>query len=235
MYFYVVEAILKKLDLEDILEKEMDLWNQTSEINSSNTNIDKLNTSNVQSKISDNLITSKISETIQNIRIKKQKDFYASQMQRIEIKKPKIVSSKTKKEFPELSQQDCMEVVINEDSNEEDIFVNKSRKRGNVSLTLSTSSSMSFTSPSPSLNNSNSTCINEKNSDSHSPSLPASDTRQLAKMKLSAFRFNKNVSSSNSGGVESNTSILPPPHNKLDLSNIFSTGEEDDLSYLDID
>jgi hypothetical protein len=68
-----VKKILKKLDLEDILEKEINLWSQKSKINSTNTIIDDLKMSDVQSKNLNNILTSKISETIQNIKIKKTK------------------------------------------------------------------------------------------------------------------------------------------------------------------
>lgn len=230
-----MEVILKKLNLEDILEKEMNLWNQASEINASSENIDEFNSSNnALSTISNNLLTSKISETIQNIKIKKQKEFYTSQMPRKEMKNPKIVSSKLK-EFLNLSQQNGMEIVLDEDSNDEDIFINKSRKKSNISLSLSTSSSMSNILSIPSSSKANDKCINEKNIDSHSPLLQLSDKRQLAKMKLSAFKYNKNSSNSNSGGLKSNTSTFLSSHIKPDLTNIFSTGDEDDLSYLDVD
>lgn len=235
MSFYVVKTILKKLDLEDIIEKEMDLWNQKSKLNSFNSNVDELKTSNVLPTNSNNILTSKISETIQNIRIKKQKNFYTSQIHKREIKKPKTDSSKNEKDFPELFQQDGIKVILDEDSKEEDIFVNKSREKSNISVSLSTSSSISLTSPILSLNNSNSLCYNQKNNILHSPSLTPSDTRKLARMKLSAFKCNKNDSSSNSDKIESNSSASLTPQDKLNLSNIFSTGDEGDLSYLDID
>ncbi|XP_025421479.1 DNA helicase MCM9-like isoform X3 [Sipha flava] len=230
-YIIEMKKILKKLDLEDILEKEINLWSQKSKINSTNTIIDDLKMSDVQSKNLNNILTSKISETIQNIKIKKQKDFYTSQIHRREIKKPKTASSKNEKEFPELFQQDGIDVILNE----EDIFVNKSVEKSNISVSLSTSSSMSLTSPILSLSNSSDSCINERNSVIHPPLLTPSDTRKLARMKLSAFRCNKSNSNSNSDRIEPDISASPTPQSKLNLPNIFSTGDEDDLSYLDID
>ena len=78
-----MEIILKKLGLDDILEKEMKLWSNTSLINLSDTtdtSIDNVSTLNGLSNSSNSSLTNKISETIQNIKIKKQKDFYKSQM-----------------------------------------------------------------------------------------------------------------------------------------------------------
>lgn len=230
-----METILKKLDLEDILEREMNMWCQTSITNLSDTSANEINMSNVPTKISDNLLTNKISETIQNIKIKKQKDFYVSQMPQTEIKKSKRTHSKIKKEYASSSKQDDMEIVFDEEDSEEDIFVNTSKKVvNNISLKTSTSTIM----PSTSLempNYSNDTYIKENNHTPHTPLHTSLHTGQLARLKLSAFRCSKKSDNSNSVKVESNTSKSPPIQKSSNFSNIFSMGDEDDLSYLEIE
>lgn len=226
---------MKKLDLEDILEKEMDIWCQTSEINLSETSPNEINMSNIPTKISDNLLTNKISETIQNIKIKKQKDFYVSQMPQKEIKKSKRTYSKIEKECASSSKQDDMEVVFDEEDSEEDIFVISSKKVDyNISSKPSTSSITSSTLPEVS-DYSNDAYIKENN---HTPCTPlhtSLDTGQLARLKLSAFRYNQKSNKLNNVQVELNTSKSPPIQKPLNVSNIFSMGDEDDLSYLEIE
>jgi len=225
----VVETILKKLDLEDILEKEMDVWCQTSVINSFNTSVDETSTSNLLSKKSDNLLTNKISETIQNIKIKKQKDLYLSQMPKKEIKTPKPISSKITKICDNLPKQNDIEVELNVNCNEENIFVNNSKKNSSLkSSALNTSPIL----PEPLSKMSNDLCIKANNAVSH----PPLDTGQLARLKLNAFKYNKKLTNSlKNEQIESNTTKFSPTQKQLELSNIFSTGDEDDLSYLDID
>jgi len=220
-----VETILKKLDLEDILKKEMDVWCQTSVINSFNTSVDEISISNLLSKKSDNLLTNKISETIQNIKIKKQKDFYLSQMPKKEIKTSKPISSKITKMCDNLPKQNDIEVKLNLNCNEEDIFVNSSKKNSSLK-------SSAPILPGPLSKISNDLCIKANSDVSH----PPLDTGQLARLKLSAFKYNKKLTSnSRDGQIESNTTKFSPIQKQPDLSNIFSTGDEDDLSYLDID
>ncbi|XP_022174206.1 DNA helicase MCM9-like [Myzus persicae] len=237
-YIKEKETILKKLGLDDILEKEMELWCNTSLIHLSDitdTSIDDVSTLNVLSKSSNNRLTNKISETIQNIKIKKQKDFYKSQMHKKEIIKP-TTSSKIKKicanspNSPKNSQ-----VMIDEDSNDGDIFVNStSKKITDISIKSST---FPITPPSPSTTIFNSPCLKRKNDTSQTPSSSKLDTGQLARLKLSAYRCNKKPTSSNSGQEQSNVLKSPTIQNEpsSNLSNIFSLGDEDDLSYLDID
>lgn len=222
-----METILKKLDLEDVLEKEMSLWYRPSTTNSSDIRIDEINSSNVPSKVSDNLLTNKISETIHNIKIKKQNDFYKSQIVKINVKNPK--KTKKPKNKTCLSKQNQTEIEFDEDSNEEDIFVSSSRKTiDNMSTTLSVAPFL-MTSPTEKLSiNSSSSCKNET---SHS----MLDTGHMAKLKLSAFRFNKKLSNTNGTQVElKNTTKSLAGQKKQRLSNIFSTEDDDDLSYLDI-
>lgn len=216
-----METILKKLDLEDILKKELDLWCQTSDICSFNASIDEISASNSYQKKSDNLLTNKISETIQNIKMKKQKDFYTSQMP----KKTKPISSKIKKICDELPKKNDIDVELIVNSNEENIFVNDSKKK---SSTLITSPML----PSLSSKMSNDSCI--KTGSNVSPT--QLDVGQLAKLKLSAFKYSKK-STSNSKNIPIESNITKPllTQKRPDLLNIFSTGDEDDLSYLDID
>lgn len=218
-----MQIILKKLDLEDILEKELDLWCQSSGINPCDTSVGEINTSNQQLKVSDNL-TNKISETIQNIKIKKQNNFYTSQMPNPQIK---TNSSKVMKILPKVTKQDATEVVY-----EEDIFVINSRKKTTKPLKSSTPST---TSSIPTTDNSNSSCMKRKSNNSQSP-LPISlNTGQLARIKLSAFTCKqKPTSTNNDNQVKLNISKPPPTQKQSDFSTMFSTGDEDDLSYLDI-
>lgn len=230
-----MEAILKKLDLEDILEKEMDIWCQASGINLSDTSLNEINMSNITTKISENLLTNKISETIQNIKIKKQKDFYVSQMPEKEIKKSKRTYSKIEKECASSFKQDDMKVVFDEEDSEEDIFVNSSKKLvENSSSKPSTSSITSSTLPEVS-DYSNDAYIKENNHTPRTPSHTSLDTGQLARLKLSAFRYNKKSNESNSGQIESNISNSTPIQKPSSVSNIFSMEDEDDLSYLEIE
>lgn len=236
-----METILKKLGLEDILEKELELWCNTSLIHLSDTNdasIDDVSTLNVLSKSSDISLTNKISETIQNIKIKKQKDFYKSQMHKKELIKP-LTSSKVKIICANSPKQD-LQVIIDEDSNDKDIFVDTTRvKITNVSIKPSSLPITVLTPPGTSTNISNSSCLKRKNDILQTPSNTKLDSGQLARLKLSAFRCNKTPISSNSGQEQSqsNTLELTSIQNEQpnDLSNIFSVGDEDDLSYLDID
>lgn len=231
-----METILKKLGLDDILEKEMELWCNTSLIDLSDTTGSSIDDStlNVFSKSSNNSLTNKISETIQNIKIKKQKDLYKSQMHKKEIIKP--TSSKVKKILanpPKNSQN-----MIDEDSKDEDIFVNSSSK--NITNITIKSSTLPITTVTPlemSTSIFNSPCSKRKIDSSQTPSSTKLDTRQLARLKLSAYRCNKKPTSSISGQEQSNTLKSPTIQNEpsSDLSNIFSLGDEDDLSYLDID
>jgi len=233
-----VDAILKKLGLDDILEKEMKLWCSTSLLNLSDTtvsNIDDVSTLNVLSKSSNNSLTNKISETIQNIKIKKQKDFYKSQMHKKEIIKPSTSSKNNKicTNSPKNTQ-----VMIDEDSNDEDIFVNcTSKKITNISIKSSTLPITAASPPKPSTQICISPCLKRKNDTSQTPSSAKLDTGQLARLKLSAYRCNKKPTSSNSGQEQSNTLNSSTIQNEpsSNLSNIFSLGDEDDLSYLDID
>jgi len=233
-----VETILKKLGLDDILEKEMKLWCNTSLVNLSDTavsNIDDVSTLNILTTISNNSLTNKISETIQNIKIKKQKDFYKSQMHKKGIIKP-LTSSKNKKictNSPKNTQ-----VMVDEESDDEDIFVNStSKKITNISIKSSTFPITAVSPPKPSTQICISPCLKRKNDTSQTPSSVKLDTGQLARLKLSAYRCNKKRTSSNSVQEQSNTlnssTVLNEPCS--DLSNIFSLGDEDDLSYLDID
>lgn len=232
-FFFIVETVLKKLDLLNILEKEMDLWYQTTMFNSSNINTDDISLSNVPLKPSDNL-TNKISETIQNIKLKKQKDFYKSQIPKEEIKKSKNISSKVKKSSNANSPKpNNMQIEFGVNSDEEDIFVNSRKRMNNISSESLTPPSTSSTSLS--LDISNSSCIKEKNSVSCSPKHTPSNTGQLARLKLSAFKFSKKATSNtNDGKVEPN--IKPPSTQKQsDSINIFSAEDGDDLSYFDIE
>lgn len=229
-----METILKKLDLEDILEKEMNILCQTSMINLSDTNVNEINMSNIPTKVSDNLITNKISETIQNIKIKKQKDFYVSQMPQKEFKKSKRTYSIKKKECASSSKQDDLEVAFDEDS-EEDIFVSPSKKMvNNITSKPSTSSITSLTQPEMT-DYSNDAYIKENYHTPHTPLHTSLNTGQLAKLKLSAFRYSKKSNNLNSVQVQSNAPESPPIQKPLNVSNIFSTGDEDDLSYLEIE
>jgi len=233
-----VETILKKLGLDDILEKEMELWCNTSLIHlsdSTGSSIDDVSTLNTLSKSSNNSLTNKISETIQNIKIKKQKDFYKSQIHKKEIIKP-TTSSNIKKICANSSKNS--QVMIDEDSDDEDIFVNSTSKNNtNITIKSSTLPITTLTPPKMSTNIVNSPCLKRKIDSSQTPSSTKLDTGQLARLKLSAFRCNKKPTSSNSGQEQSNALKLPTIQNKpsLNLSNIFSLGDEDDLSYLDID
>lgn len=220
-----MEIILKKLDLEDILEKELDLWCRPSGINPCDTSVGEINTSNRRLKVSDNL-TNKISETIQNIKIKKQNDFYTSQMPNLQIKTNpskvmKISPNSTKKDAADVDQRD-----------EEDIFVINSRKKTTKPLKSSTPSTTSSISPT---DNSNSLCTKRKSNNSQSPLPTSLNTGQLARIKLSAFRCKpKQTSTNNDNQVKLNISKPPPTQKQSDFSTMFSTGDEDDLSYLDI-
>lgn len=107
----------------------MNMWCQTSAINLSNTSIDEISTLNMLPKISNNNLTNKISETIQNIKIKKQKDLYISQIPKKEMKKSNTISSKVKIICDNLLQQNNMEEVLNVETNEKDIFVDRSKKK----------------------------------------------------------------------------------------------------------
>lgn len=83
---------------------------------------------------------------------------------------------------------------------------------------------------------SNDSSIKENNNVLHTPSRTPIDTGQLARLKLNAFKCDKkSISGSNSGQVEINTDKLSSIKKQPNFSNIFSTGDEDDLSYLDID
>jgi len=218
-----VEVILKKLDLNSILEKEMDLWCQTNSINSSNTSVDEISTSNSLSKVSDNNLTNKISETIQHIKIKKQNDFYMSQMPRKEVK-----NAKAKKLCIDLPKQVHSEVELQEDSNEEGIFVDSPRKIvKNISKESSILSKSSCTTFSGSY-------IHDKNEVSHASLQTSLDTGKMAKLKLSAFKFKKKLTKVNNSQSELNIPDSSPIQNQPCYSNIFSA-EDDDLSYLDID
>lgn len=235
IFLFVVERILKKLGLDDILEKEMNLWCNTSLVHNisdtTNTSIDDVSQLNILSKNSDNSLTNKITETIQNIKIKKQEDFYKSQMPKKEIIKP--ITSKNKRICVNSPKQDT-QVIIDEDSNDEDIFVsNTSKKITNVSTKSSTLPITAVTPPGTSTNIFNNSCLKRKNDSSQTPPSTKLDTGQLARLKLSAYRCNKKPSSSNNNQEQSN--ILKSPIIQSDLSNIFSLGDEDDLSYLDID
>jgi len=233
-----VEKILKKLGLDDILEKEMELWCNTSLTHLSDTtvsSIDDVSTLNVLSKSSNNSLTNKISETIQNIKIKKQKNFYKSQIHKKEIIKP-TTSSKNKKicaNSPKNTQ-----VMTDEDSNDEDIFVNStSKKITNISINSSTLPITAVSPPKLSTQICISPCLKRKNDSSQTPSSAKLDTGQLARLKLSAYRCNKKLTSSSNDQEQSNTLKLSTIQNEpsSDFSNIFSLGDEDDLSYLDID
>lgn len=226
-----MEAILKRLDLLDILEKEMDLWYRTTMLNLSDTNTDDISLSNVPSKPSDNL-TNKISETIQNIKIKKQNDFYKSQILKEEIKKSKNNSSKIKKSSSANSpKQNNLQIEFSVNSDEEDIFVNNSRKRmNNISLKPLTPPSTSSTQLSLDIDRGSS--IKKKKC---APKHTQSNTGQLARQKLSAFKFSKKLTS-NKNNVQVKSNIKSPSTQKQsDSTNIFSAEDEDDLSYLDIE
>lgn len=223
-----METILKKLDLEDVLEKEKSLWYRSSTTNSSDISIDEINASNVPSKVSDNLLTNRISETIQNIKIKKQNDFYKSQILKNNVKNPKNKFSKINKTC--LSKKSQTEIEFDEDSNEEDIFVSSSRKTINdISTTLSIAPLTTTSSTGKLSTNSSSSCKNET---SHS----MLDTGNMARLKLSAFQFNKKPSNTNSTQVElKNMAKSLAGQKKKRLSNIFSIeDDDDDLSYLDV-
>lgn len=228
-----MEIILKKLDLEDILEKEMDLWCHTSKINTPDTSADEVSLLNEVSNVADNLLTNKISETLQNIKIKKQKNFYVSQVFKKDIKKTKINSSKEKNMCSNSLKQNNIETVLDEMSNEEDtIFVKSSKKKmSNISQSLTLETTI-LTSPGPSSHNSNSFCNKEKSPASRTPLV---DTGKLARMKLSAFKCTKKSTNVNSEQIVSNISELSPTQKQSPLSNIFLLGDEDDLSYLDMD
>lgn len=222
----VVETILKKLDLEDILKKEMVKWCQTSTINLPNMDVDEISTLNMHPKLSDNLLNNKISATIQNIKINKQKTLYASQISNKEIKKSTTISLKVKKIRDNLFEQNDAEEVLNIESNEEDIFINSSRKNINSISFKSSLTPLSSDVP----NDSN---VKENN---NTPSHKPLDTGQLARLKLNAFKYSKkSISSPNSGQVETNTDKLSSIPKQSNFSNIFSTEDEEDLSYLDID
>lgn len=222
-----METILKKLDLEDILEKEMDMWYQTSAINSLNTSIDEISTSNLPSEKYNNLLTNKISKTLQNIKTKKQKDFFVSQMPKKKIKKP--IVSKVKKICDNLPEQNDIEVMLNVNSNEVNNFVDNSKKNLSInSSTLITSPIL----PGPSSETSNDLCLKVNSNVSRTPL----DTQQMARLKLSAFKYNKKLTSNSKNDQnKSNTTEPSPTQKQPGLSNIFSTGDEDDLSYLDTD
>lgn len=227
-----MEIILKKLDLGDILEIEMNQWYQTSPILSPNVSIKENSTSNLFKKKLDNLLSNKISETIQNIKIKKQNDFYKSQILK---KEPNKSNSKPMKICVNLPKQDNVEIVFNEDSNEKNIFVNNSNQKiNNISLKSSTLLTTSSTQPGPSLNISN---ISYMKTEIDNPlSLPQKslNTGELARLKLSAFKYKKNSICSNNNQIGSNILVSPPIPKQNDFLNIFSIGDEDDLSYLDI-
>ncbi|XP_027837856.2 DNA helicase MCM9-like [Aphis gossypii] len=237
-YIKEMERILKKLGLDDILEKEMNLWCNTSVVHLSDTtnpSLDDVSKQNVVSKNSDNSLTNKITETIQNIKIKKQEDFYKSQMPKKEIIKP--ITSKNKRICVNSPKQDT-QVIIDEDSNDEDIFVSStSKKNTNVSIKSSTLPITAVTPPDTSTNIFNNSCLKRKNNSSQSPPSTKLDTGQLARLKLSAYRCNKKPYSSINNQKQSNILKSPTIQSDLssDLSNIFSLGDEDDLSYLDID
>lgn len=226
-----MKAILKKLDLKDILEKEMDLWCQTPKIYTPDTSSDDVSILNGFSNVTDNLLTNKISETLQNIKIKKQKNFYVSQVSKNDIKKTKINSTKEKNVCSYSLKHNDIEIMLDNVSNEEDRFIKTSKKKINNISKLSTLATTVSKSPGPSSNNSNSFCVQEK----ILASPTTLDTGKLARMKLSAFRCTNKSTSSNSSQVLSNVSELLPIEKKPTLSNIFSLGDEDDLSYLDID
>ncbi|XP_025201501.1 DNA helicase MCM9-like [Melanaphis sacchari] len=238
-YIKEMERILKKLGLDDILEKEMNLWCNTSSVHLSdttNTSIDDVNKQNILSKNSDNSLTNKITETIQNIKIKKQKDFFKSQMHKKELIKP--LTSKIKTKCVNAPKQDT-QFIIDENSNDEDIFVNSTSKNiTNISTNSSTLPITAVTSPGPSTNISNNSCLKRKNYISQTLSSTKLDTGQLARMKLSVYRYHKKPTSSNNN-QEEQPNILKSPTIQNDpssnLSNIFSLEDEDDLSYLDID
>lgn len=227
----------------------MNLFGQTSETNSSDTSIEESCVSNVLTKVSDNLLTTKISETIQNIKIKKQNNFYKSQM----VKNTKSISSKSDKTCPSSSKQDSSEIEFDEDSNEEEIFVNSSTS-SKTTNNLSVNSSFqiaSLTPPEPVFTNSNISCIPGTTEALHTPHRTHLEIRQSARSKLSAFKFNKKSTSSKSVKAESSNLESSPildssqvKSNVLESSsllktpcslNIFWTEDEDDLSYLDID
>lgn len=230
-----METILKKLDLEDILEKEMDIWCQASGINLSDTSLNEINISNTPTKISENLLTNKISETIQNIKIKKQKDFYVSQMPQKEKKKSKRTYSKIEKESASSFKQDDMEVVFDDEDSEEDIFVNSSKKMVENNTSKPSTSSVKSSILTEDSDYSNDVYIKENNLTPRTPLHTSLDTGQLARLKLNAFRYNKKSNELNSIQVESNTSNSLPIQKPSNVSNIFSMGDEDDLSYLEIE
>lgn len=224
-----MKTILKKLDLEDILEKEMELWYQISPINSPS--INEISTYNLFSNTSTNLLSNKISETIQNIKIKKQNDFYKSQMPKKETKITKKYNSNSMKICIDLPKQDDMEIVFDEDSNEEDIFVKNSKKKNSLKSLIAPIIS---TQSESSLDISNISCVKKEINTSHSSLEISMDTAQLARLKLNAFKYKKKSISSNNKQIESKVSKSPPIQKQQDLSNIFSIGDEDDLSYLDV-
>jgi len=242
-----VEIILKKLDLEDILKKEMNLFGQSSATNSSDISIDESSVSNVLIKLSDNLLTNKISETIQNIKTKKQYNFYKSQMVKNNVKKTKSISSKINKTCLSSSKQDSSEIEFGEDSNEEEIFVNSSTssKTTNNFSANSSFQTASLTPPEPVLTNSSISYIPGTTEALHTPLRTHLEIRQSARSKLSAFKFNKKSTSPKSVQAESSnlesSQILDSSQGKSTLLkppcalNIFCAEDEDDLSYLDID
>lgn len=231
-----METILKKLDLEDILEKELHFWCETTmTVNLFDTNMDEASASNVFSKVSENALTNKISETIQNIKIKKQNNFYVSQKVRKDGKKSKTNATKIKKKITNTPKEYHTEEDFNEDSNEEDIFVNNSRKTcSNISL-KSLLPSTYFTPPDSSTISSSSSSVKVISETLRSSSHAQLDTEKLAKLKLSAFKFNKKQSNLNSNKVDKTTTESTSHPQQSCISNIFLSDDEDDLSYLDID
>lgn len=225
-----MKTILKKLDLEDILEKEMDLWCQLSPTNSPS--INEINTSSLFSNTSTILLSNKITETIQNIKIKKQNDFYKSQMHKKETNITKNKNSKSMKISVNSQQHDDVEKVFDEfdEYPNRNIFINNSKKNNSLKSlilpTTSTQSNSSFIIP-------NITYINKEINTSHSPLIIPKDTAQAARLKLNAFKYKKKSISLNNNQIESSDSESSSIH-KQDLSNIFYTGDEDDLSYLNV-
>lgn len=222
-----MEKILKKLDLDDILNKEMNFWCQKSTISLSDTNIDEINPSNTVSKISDNLLTNKISETIQNIRIKKQKDFYISQVVKKDKKQKQKFSPKASKVYTKLIKHNNTGQLCDDGSDNEEIFVSSLEKKNNIFLKSTPPSSSSII-----FNN----CPNKRKCvDLCTPSNSTLNTRNLARSKLNTFKYTKNSTIPNTSLDKSSILKSPQIQKRSCLSKNFLMEDEDDLSCLDID
>ncbi|XP_050441975.1 DNA helicase MCM9-like [Adelges cooleyi] len=124
-YLKKMEEILTKLGLEEIFETEMNRWYENSLQNESDKCINSSDASSQLSNKTESNLTNKITETIKNIKKKKENDFFVPQISNRDKVQQKTVSSK-------ISPNEIDE--FNDDSNDADIFVRCSKVKNNVVL-----------------------------------------------------------------------------------------------------